>query len=99
MSTGCSTTWKSESPRTRPPTSTLRSRISLRCCRHLSRVRPSPLPWWHRLRILPQADAPCAGLLVRERVASALFGRLLVLEALVVPREADGELGEGDVEA
>src|SRR5262249_38124036 len=91
-SNGCSTTWKSENPRTRPPTSTLRSRISLRCCRRLSRVRASPLPRRHRLRILPQPDVPCARLVLRERVAPALLGRLLVLEALVVPREADGEL-------
>src|SRR5215510_10628821 len=97
--TGCSTTWKNESPRTRPPTSTLRSRISLRCCRHLSRVRASPLPWRRRLRILPQTDVPCARLVLRERVATAFLRRLLVLEALVVPRKADCELGERDVES
>src|SRR5262249_52751665 len=75
------------------------SRISLRCCRRLSRARASPLPWRRRLRILPQSDMPCAGLVLRERVATALLGCLLVLEALVVPREADGELGKRDVES
>src|SRR5262245_54496038 len=71
---------------------------SLRCCRRLSRVRASPLPWRRRLRILPQPDVPCARLVLRKRVAPALLGRLLVLEALVVPREADSELRERDVE-
>jgi hypothetical protein len=41
---------------------------------------------------------PCARLVLRERVPPALLRRLLALKALVVPREADCELRECDVE-